>query len=224
MAGELTRVLLAAGAPVDGPPGRRETPLITAASYGEPEMARALIEAGADLEATGVAVPGGTALSHAVAFGNSAVVDVLVAAGAVVHDLAEAAGAGDVGGWLAPDTPAAGRVRALRAAAVCERLSVIDLLLEAGTPVDAETDDSGPTALHWAAYEGKPRAVRHLLARGADPNRREREHGSTPLGWCRFRHGQHRAYAAHGVGAVSERWRFAEVERILEPLASEPPG
>ena len=40
------------GAPVDGEPGDRETPLITAASYGDAEVARVLIEAGADIEAT----------------------------------------------------------------------------------------------------------------------------------------------------------------------------
>ncbi|HVR32610.1 MAG TPA: hypothetical protein VMS74_07865 [Acidimicrobiia bacterium] len=35
---------------------------VTAASYGEVEMAQALIAAGAELEATGVSIPGGTAL------------------------------------------------------------------------------------------------------------------------------------------------------------------
>ena len=59
--------LLAAGAPVNGEPGEQETPLITAASYGDAEVAHVLIEAGADLEATAAddsgGVPGGTALS-----------------------------------------------------------------------------------------------------------------------------------------------------------------
>jgi ankyrin repeat protein len=71
--GAVAGALLAAGAPVDGPPGDRETPLITAASYGDAELARVLIEAGADLEATAApnagGVPGGTALEHAAVFG-----------------------------------------------------------------------------------------------------------------------------------------------------------
>ena len=62
-----------------------ETPLITAA-YGDADVARALIEAGADVEARATeeagGVPGGTALLHAAVFGMTPVVDVLIAAGA----------------------------------------------------------------------------------------------------------------------------------------------
>ena len=64
--GPLARLLLQAGAPADGGPDDSETPLITAASYGDAEVARALIEAGADLEARASddagGVPGGTAI------------------------------------------------------------------------------------------------------------------------------------------------------------------
>ena len=42
----VAEALLTAGAPVNGEPGDPETPLITAASYGDAEVARALIEAG----------------------------------------------------------------------------------------------------------------------------------------------------------------------------------
>ena len=41
--GEVARMLLAAGAPVDGEPDEQETPLITAASYGDAEVALVLI-------------------------------------------------------------------------------------------------------------------------------------------------------------------------------------
>ena len=41
----LARALIEAGAPVDGEPGEPETPLITAASYGDAAVARTLIEA-----------------------------------------------------------------------------------------------------------------------------------------------------------------------------------
>lgn len=213
-AGDITQVLLAAGAPVDGPPGSVETPLITAASYGETDMARALIAAGADLEATASptagGVPGGTALAHAAEFGNTGVVDVLVTAGAIVHDIAKAAAAGDLAGFLAPDTPITQRARALRVAAINQRLHTIDQLLATGMPIDSDTDGSGPTALHWAAWYGKPAAVRHLLARGADPNRRDGEHNATPLDWCRHRHAE--------LARFGEQPTHTEAEHMLAPL------
>ncbi len=64
-----------------------ETPLITAASYGDAAVAQVLIEAGADLDVVASddagGVPGGTALRHAVVFGMTEAVKVLLAAGAV---------------------------------------------------------------------------------------------------------------------------------------------
>lgn len=57
--GEIARQLIAAGAPVDGHPGDRETPLITAASYGDAEVAGVLIEAGAWLETLSASDAGG---------------------------------------------------------------------------------------------------------------------------------------------------------------------
>ena len=55
--GAMARALIEAGAPVDGRPGDLETPLITAASYGDADVARVLIDAGADIEA--ISAPGG---------------------------------------------------------------------------------------------------------------------------------------------------------------------
>src|SRR5215469_16635956 len=49
--GAIAKALIAAGAPINGRPEDRETPLITAASYGDAEVAQALIDAGADIEA-----------------------------------------------------------------------------------------------------------------------------------------------------------------------------
>ncbi len=178
-------VLIEAGSSVEGPPNAGETPLIAAASLGRADVARVLIEAGADLEKTGVAVTDGTALSHAVEFGFPEVVDVLLEAGAEVRTLKEAAGVGDVSGLLASDSPESERAEALRAAAVCERLAVIDELLATGLAIDAEVQ--GSTALHAAAWEGKPKAVRHLFDCGADLGRHDRRNNSTPLGWCRYR-------------------------------------
>jgi len=162
-AGALARALIEAGAPVDGEPGDPETPLITAASYGDAAVARVLIEAGADLEARAApdagGVPEGTALLHAAVFGMTAVVDVLVAAGARPASIEEAAAAGDLSGHLTPDVPLQALIRALAMAADHERLEVIDQLLAAG--------------------------VEHLLARGADPSLRDPQHDGTALDWCR---------------------------------------
>ncbi|MDP9239044.1 MAG: ankyrin repeat domain-containing protein [Actinomycetota bacterium] len=186
--GATVRAVLNAGAPADGAPGGVETPLMTAASYGDAEVAQVLVDAGADLElraaATAGGVPGGTALAHAAWFGMTEVVDVLVAAGARIGSIAEAAAAGDLSGFDLAGTPETERVAALRIAAAHERLAVIDQLLASGTPVDG-VDADGSTALHEAAYCGRPASVRHLLARGADPAASDTTYHSTPLGWCR---------------------------------------
>jgi uncharacterized protein len=184
----MARALLAAGAPADGEPDDPEPPLITAASYGDAGVARVLVEAGADLEATASAsaggVPGGTPLLHAAVFGMTAVVDVLVAAGARVPDLVQAAAAGDVDGLLRADSPEQERIRALVMAADHQRLPVIDALVAAGTPVDGVDATWGRHPLRTAAGNGRPAAVRRLLGHGADPALRDAE-GRTPLDLCR---------------------------------------
>lgn len=203
--GELARILLAAGAPVDGSPGDGETPLITAASYREPDVAAALIEAGANLEATGYAVKGGTALSHAVEFGAPEIADLLVMAGARVRTLVEAAGTDDFRGMLRRDTPEEERAQALRAAVVGERASAVVRLLATG--LDVNRIVNGGTVLHWAAWEAKHDPALYLLARGADPRRLDPEHSLTPLGWAQRRAAEHPH--AHPEG-------HAEVIRLLK--------
>jgi hypothetical protein len=42
---------------------------------------------------------------------------------------------------------------------------IVDELLAAGTPIDAQVDDH--PAAHWAQQQGRHRAVAHLIARGA---------------------------------------------------------
>lgn len=214
--GEIARVLLAAGGSANGAAGAAEPPLVTAASYGEADMVRALIAAGAQLEATGFAVPGGPALAHAIAFGNTEVVDTLASAGALIHGIVEAAGVGHIDFYTLSEIPTATRARAARAAAVCERVETLDLLLSSGLPVNADPDtgekDGSSTLLHEAAYWGKPRSVEYLIDRGADPNRRDSEYDSTPLGWCRHRLAEISPFGDHLT--VGHR----VVERILDPL------
>ena len=209
--GAVAQALIDAGAPVDGDPGDKETPLITAASYGDAEVARVLIDAGGDVNAVSApdsgGVPGGSALLHAAVFGMTDVLDLLVAADAKVDSLEEAAAAGNIDGWLTPDATLQARIRALVFAADHQRLPVIDELLDAGTPVDGFDEVWGRQALRIAAQNGRPASVRRLLERGADPNLRDKD-GLTALDWCR----PGRRYL-DGPG-------HAEVEAILQPLTT----
>jgi ankyrin repeat protein len=88
-----------------------------------------------------------------------------------------------------------------------QRLDVIDQLLAAGTPIDAVDPAFGGHPLRAAAENGRPSSVRHLLARGADPNLRAAD-GHTPLELCR-----------RGRAGSATPERHDEVEAILRPLA-----
>lgn len=96
------------------------------------------------------------------------VLDLLVAAGARVDSIVLGAAAGDLTGWPVEEASEEDRLLALIMAADHQRLDVIDALLEAGTPIDAEDDTFGRQALRLAAERGRARSVEHLLARGVD--------------------------------------------------------
>jgi hypothetical protein len=186
--GAIARALIHAGGAVNGHPGDQETPLITAASYGDAEVAKVLIEAGADIDAVSAPDSGGapssTALKHAAVFGMTEVLDLLVAAGARIDSLEMAAAAGDITGWPLHRFTLQSRLRALVFAADHQRLEVIDQLLAAGTPVNQADAEWQRLPLHIAAQNGRPASVRRLLTHGADPNLREPQHHRTPLEWC----------------------------------------
>ncbi len=207
--GAMAHVLIGAGAPVDGALGDSETPLITAASYGDGDVAAVLVAARADIDATASlesgGVPGGSALLHAAVFGMTDVVDVLVAAGARVRSIEEAAAAGDVARWLTEDTPLQDRIRALVMAADHQRIDIIDTLVAAGTPVDEADEVFERHPLRVAAANGRPASVHRLLDHGADPTLRD-DDGLTPLDHCR----RGRRNAADPSG-------HDEVETILDP-------
>jgi uncharacterized protein len=211
--GAVARMLVERGAPVEGDPDDRETPLITAASYGDAEVARVLIEAGADIDAVAAddsgGVPGGSALLHAGVFGFTEVVDMLAAAGARVRSIVEAAAVGDIDRWLAAETPIEKRVRAMTMAAGHNRVVVIQQLLAAGTPVDA-VDAWGYSALRAAAENGHPASVQLLLAAGADPNQRDPDENLTPLERSR----------RHDAHAHRARARHEQVQQLLEAAAA----
>lgn len=209
--GAVARALIDAGAPVEGYPDDQETPLITAASYGDAEVAKVLIEAGADVNARSApdsgGVPGGSALGHAAVFGMTEIVDLLVEAGARIEGLEMAAAAGDVSAWPLERATLQSKIRALVLAADHQRLNVIDQLIAAGTPVDAVDAEWGRQALRTAAHHGRPASVRRLLEHGADPNLRDKD-GLTALDLCQP---EHRYLDSPG---------HDEVDAILRPLTA----
>jgi hypothetical protein len=210
--GAIAEVLIAAGAPIEGGPDARETPLITAASYGEVEVAAVLIAAGADLEARAAAnsggVPGGTALEHAAVFGMTDVLDALVAAGARVGSVEMAAAVGDVSGWSLDEADQQARLRALVFAADHQRLDVVRALVSAGTDVNTADAQWHRLPLHTAAEHGRPASVRLLLELGADPDLRDPDHARTPLEWSQ----PDNRYLSHPG--------HEEVDRILRPVTT----
>jgi uncharacterized protein len=186
--GAMAAALIAAGAPVDGHPGDTETPLITAASYGDADVARVLIDAGADVNAVSApnsgGVPSGSVLQHAAVYGMTSVLDLLVAAGVRITSLEMAAAAGDIDGWPLARFSRQSRIRALVFAADHERLDVLETLIAFGTPVNEPDAEWQRMPLHIAAGNGRVAAVERLLTHGADPTILDPNHHRTALGWC----------------------------------------
>ena len=205
---EMARLLIDAGAPVDGLPTSGETPLHAAASLGEAGLAEVLIDHGANLEsvATYPGIPDGTPLDFAVHFGMVNVIEVLVRYGAKILSLRMAAGVGHVDriqeSWPIPNDQLSD---VLRCAAVCGRIDILKFLLHNEVAVDTPLDDHGATMLHWAAWEAKPDMVGFLLSHGADPDRKDRKHNLTPYGWAKHRRNE-----------LGPRWGHDDAMRILE--------
>jgi len=134
--------LVAAGADVNarfrGPHG--ETPLHWAASSDDVEVLDALLDAGADIEAPGAVIAGGTPLADATAFGQWNAARRLVERGAQTNYFAEAS---------------LGRVDRLR-----------DYFDGAAAPAPDQVSE----AFWAACHGGQRPAAEYLLARGADLN------------------------------------------------------
>ena len=140
---EVVAMLIAAGAdpnaPVEGS-WHTETPLHWAASSDDVEVARALIDGGADIEAPGASIAGGTPLDDAVGYGCWQVARLLVERGARVDRLWHAAALG--------------------------MRSRVEELLAASPPSEQQLTD----AFWQACHGGQRRMAEYLLALGAELN------------------------------------------------------
>ena len=140
---EVVRLLIEAGADPSAPSddGPSETPLHWAASSDDVEVAAALIDGGANLEAPGGSIAGGGPFANAVGYGCWHVARLLVGRGARVESLWQAAALG-----------------------LAER--ALEFLAADPPP----TQDQIDAAFWQACHGGQLRMAELLLARGADIN------------------------------------------------------
>ncbi|MBK8594654.1 MAG: ankyrin repeat domain-containing protein [Holophagales bacterium] len=160
---EIVEALLAAGADVNvQAPDWRETALEKAVSRGHVEIARLLIDKGANLESRNK--PGSTALALASAAGELEMVELLLSKKAN------------------PNAEDDSSFMPLRLAVVAGSEPVARALVANGAKVDkaATKYNKGETALHMAITQGKPEMVRVLLELKANPNARTVS-GDTPM-------------------------------------------
>jgi uncharacterized protein len=151
----VVRALIAAGADPNAAvagASHTETPLHWAASSDDVEVADALIAGGADLEARGASIGGGTPLDDAIAYGCWRVARLLVGRGARVEKL-----------W--------------HVAALGMTSSLDAFFTGPSTPTTEEIND----AFWQACHGGHRRTAEYLLARGADVNWVPGHSKSTPL-------------------------------------------
>lgn len=78
-----------------------------------------------------------------------------------------------------------GNATPMHAATIAMNLEMIDALLAAGMDVDATGAYDDCTALHMAAWNDSLPVAKHLVAAGADINRRSGKiHNNSPAGWA----------------------------------------
>lgn len=132
-------------AQIDVPDIVGETPLIYAARLGHVDQVKALIEAGA---AVNIKAKNGLPVLRLAA--NTQVMDLLIRAGADVHETDEDG------------------TTALHFAARNNRTGIIEKLLSSGVAVNCRRLDQGTTPLHLAAEFNSADAARLLSSRGGD--------------------------------------------------------
>jgi hypothetical protein len=152
---QIARLLIGAGADPNAVVTgcwHAETPLHWAASSDDSEVAVALIDGGADIEAPGASIAGGTPLDDAVGYGCWNVARLLVERGARVERLWHAAALG--------------------------MTARVEELLGSGPPPSPEEISH---AFWQACHGGQRRTAEYLFARGADINAIPDHSKHTPL-------------------------------------------
>ncbi len=193
-----------------------ETPLHVVARKWDVALAEQLVSRGADV--TRRRADGRTPYAVAELNGNRAVADWLLAHGASAEmtEIDRFVAACSRGDRAAADAMLAIRPGlraeispehyiALRQAAERNDLNALETMLVRGFDPNFVDPDMGATALHRAAMEGWPDAVRVLLAHGASVTARDKEFHGQPLIW-----------AAEGSRSVKRAGRdHAAVARLL---------
>ena len=176
-------------------------PLHEAARDGDLEQVRALIDAGADLDAQGD--NGETPLNTAILKGHVLVATLLIDRGAGIQ-------ARNKGGF----TP-------LHAAAYANAVEIAEQLLSRGADVNDQMNKAGVTPLSVASEEGHPGGVKVLITHGADLEAGERN-GYTPLTRALWR-GQKEVMALlHSLGAKCQPVEILEEPAYSECVAGQP--
>jgi len=192
-----------------------ETPLHVVARAWDVPLAEAMVAKGADIERT--RADGRTPYAVAELNGNRAVADSLLAHGASsaladVDRLVAACSQGDraaAEALLATNQDLRDQITddhyiALHQAAERNDVRALEAMLACGFDPNRPDAGIGKTALHSAAMEGWPDAVRVLLAHGASVHLRDREFNGQPLVW-----------AAEGSRQGREGRDFAAVGKLL---------
>ena len=192
-----------------------ETPLHVAARAWDVPLVEAMVARGADIERK--RTDGRTPYAVAELNGNRAVADWLLARGAspelrAIDEMVAACSRGDRKGAEALLAKNAGlreqitddHYIALHQAAERNDVRALEAMLACGFDPNRPDQSIGKTALHSAAMEGWPDAVRVLLAHGASVHARDREFKGQPLIW-----------AAEGSRQGREDRDFAAVGRLL---------
>jgi ankyrin repeat protein len=153
-----------------------ETPLHWAASCDDVDVLDALLDGGADIEASGASIAGGTALDDAVGYGQWRVARRLVERGARVEKLWHAAA-----------------------------LGIMPLIEERFARESKPTPEEKNDAFWQACHGGQLEAAEYLLARGADLNWVPDWTDETPLDIARSAGARDLAEWLRGHGARSSK-------------------
>jgi ankyrin repeat protein len=208
------RLMLAKGANVNAADAVGVTALIAAAIADNTETALMLLAKGADAHAAARTGESSTALMGAALNGNVELVRALLARR---PDLTIVSA--DRTATVKNGPVRYGGVTALHTAVTGGNHEVVELLLRAGTPVDA-VDVRGMTPLMWAVATDRPepRIVRLLLAHGAKRDLQSRA-GESTVDWARkFNHP--RVLTEHALPRLPEA--VAPEARAPRPGADSP--